>query len=305
MNDLLRTVTAWVLDVDGCLMRAPSAGGAGGVAMPGAAELVRHLRQAGHRLVVCTNASQQPPARYAAHLRAQGIDVDDDEFLTAGGAAAEFVAWRHPGARVLVVGAEGIADPLRRLGVTLADPTDPTPADVVVVGAADSYTAPLLNAAGLAVDAGAPLYTTVDVRWFHGGAGRSVATSAMIAHAIGWVAATEPRVLGKPSPGLAAMLARRLGTGASVAVVGDSSVEVELARQLGARAVLVLSGTVSPGDLPRLPDAHRPDLVYQDVAGLYQDLAGHAHRRAIATGATAPDHADAADPAARTTPFPA
>ncbi|PWU55444.1 HAD family hydrolase [Micromonospora globispora] len=269
---MLSGVTAWVLDVDGCLMRTASPGGAGGAAMPGAAELVRDLKAAGHELIVCTNASQRPPARYAAHLRANGIDVADEEFVTAGSAAADYVAVHHPGARVLVVGADGVADPLCRHGVSLADPADADLADVVVVGVADNYPAPLLNAAGLAVDAGAPLYTTVDVPWFHGGLGKSVAVSAMIANAIGWATGVVPQVLGKPSPGLAETLSRRLGAQAVVAVVGDALVEVQLARHMGARAVLVLSGATTAADLSVLPGGQHPDLVLDDVAALHASL---------------------------------
>ncbi|BCT78006.1 hypothetical protein SCMU_38480 [Sinomonas cyclohexanicum] len=57
----IEQIRAWVIDVDGCLMRTTKAGGAGGEAMPGAAELVTFLHGRGDRVLVCTNASQQPP----------------------------------------------------------------------------------------------------------------------------------------------------------------------------------------------------------------------------------------------------
>lgn len=164
MSDAIENSHGWVLDVDGCLMRTKRAGGAGGEAMPGAAELVAALYAAGHTVVVCTNASEKTPAEYAAHLRSQGIGIRDEDFVTAGSAAAEYIAHRHPGARVLALGAEGLAAPLRSLGVNLADPAQPELADVVVVGAANGYSTEQINAASLAVDAGAQLYTTQDHR---------------------------------------------------------------------------------------------------------------------------------------------
>ncbi|MEU8250283.1 HAD hydrolase-like protein [Nonomuraea sp. NPDC048916] len=276
MTGPLHAIDAWVLDVDGCLMRTAHAGGAGGTPMPDAVPFVSALKAAGHEVVVCTNASEQPPGTYAEHLRAQGFDIDDDHLVTAGSAAADFIAREHPGARVLVLGGEGLRDPLRRLGVTPADPGDRDLADVVVVGAARSYGTGELNAAGLAVDAGAAFYTTVDVRWFHGGLGKSICVSAAIANAIGWVAGAEPRVLGKPSPALAATLALRLGRPPGrVAVVGDALVEVRLARHMGAHALLVLSGATTPERLDGVSQEERPDAAYADVAELYRLLTPH------------------------------
>jgi len=263
----------WVLDVDGCLMRTKRAGGAGGEAMPHAADLVAALYDAGHAVVVCTNASEKTPADYAAHLRAQGIGVREEDFVTAGSAAAEYIAHHYPGARVLAAGAEGLSGPLRQLGVELAGPGQPGLADVVVVGAADGYSTELINAASLAVDAGAPLFTTVDVPWFHGGVGKSVCVSAAVANAVGWAAGATPQVLGKPSAALAETLLRRLDVpAAEVTVVGDATVEIRLARHMGGNSALVLSGATTPAQLDTLAGEARPDLAVADVAELYQLL---------------------------------
>ncbi|BCW78387.1 HAD hydrolase-like protein [Arthrobacter sp. NicSoilC5] len=273
MNDPIRNSRGWVLDVDGCLMRTKRAGGAGGEAMPGAAELVAALYAAGHAVVVCTNASEKTPAEYAAHLRSRGIGIRDEDFATAGSAAAGYIAHRHPGARVLALGAEGLTAPLRSLGVSLAGPGDPDVADVVVVGAANGYSTEMINAASLAVDAGAPLYTTVDVPWFYGGLGKSVCVSAAIANAVGWAAGAVPQVLGKPSAALGETLLRRLGLpAAEVTVVGDATVEIDLARSMGANSALVLSGATSPGLIATLEGAARPDLALADVAELLEFL---------------------------------
>jgi HAD superfamily hydrolase (TIGR01450 family) len=269
---ILDPVRSWVIDVDGCLVRTDRAGGAGGVAMPGAAELLELLHGRGDRVIVCTNASEKPPWEYADHLRGLGLKVCDDEFVTAGSAAADHIAHHHAGAAVLVVGDEGVRDPLVRRGVRVVEPGGDL-ANVVVVGASRSYSSALLSAASLAVDAGAPLYTTVDVPWFHGGRGKSLAVSSAIAMAIGWAADTTPRVLGKPSRFLAETLMRRLGTTPeTTAVVGDATVEVELARHMRATSVLVLSGATSAAAVPTLNESHRPDLALDDVGELYRAL---------------------------------
>ena len=132
----LEDVTGWVLDVDGCLVRTSRAGGAGGALMPGAADFVTGLQAAGHRVLVCTNASEQPPATYAADLRDLGIPIADEDLVTAGSAGADHVAAHHPGARVLAVGGEGITTPLQDRGLVLHDDGDPASVDAVLVGAA-------------------------------------------------------------------------------------------------------------------------------------------------------------------------
>lgn len=267
----LASTRAWVIDVDGCLMRTKSAGGVGGVPIDGAPELIRDLYAAGHEVVVCTNASERTPAAYAEHLRNVGIPVRDEDFITAGSAAAEYIAHHHEGARVLVLGTEGITDPLTELGVELADPADlDRLADVVMVGAGENFSRQELNAASLAVNNGAPLYTTVEARWFHGGLGKSICVSAAIAHAVGWVAGVTPQVLGKPSAGLAETLTRRFTADAErTTVVGDATAEIKLARLMGANAALVLSGATTAADLEAMTGDEIPDGAYPDVSDIH------------------------------------
>lgn len=277
MNEqFLADTRAWVLDVDGCLMRTARAGGAGGTAMPAAGEFVTALRAAGHTVIICTNASQKPPSHYAQHLRSNGIDIPDSDLVTAGSAAASYVAERHRGARVLVVGDRGLIEPMTHLDLELVDTSDAATADVVVVGAADNYPTATINAAALAVDAGASLYTTVDLPWFHGGLSKSVAVSAAIAHAIAWATGTTPTVLGKPSPALGETLVRLLGTDpAAITVVGDATAEIDLARAMGARSVLVLSGATDLAALAALPGDRKPDLVAADIEDLFTRMSVH------------------------------
>jgi HAD superfamily hydrolase (TIGR01450 family) len=284
--DAVRTVVAadgWMLDVDGCLARTAKAGGVGGTAMPGAVELLAWLRRHGRSFVVCTNASQRPVRDYARHLREIGLDIADDEMMTAATAAADHIAREHLNKGVLVVGDRGLDEALRERGITpvtgASGPGAGAGIGVVVVGAADTYTAAALNAACLAIaDHGAAFYVTVDAPWFHGGVGRSVASSSAMAAAITAVTGQRPVVCGKPSPTIANVLRTKLG-GASkrLVVVGDmASIEIRLAHQMGALGVLVMSGGTSLADLPGLPPEHQPHLQVDDVGALVQ------HMKAIA-----------------------
>lgn len=279
MNADLSDIRGWVFDVDGCLIRTAAAGGHGGQLFPGAREILNQLHDAGHKVIVCTNASERPPEVYAEHLREIGLPVRDDAFVTAGSAAADHVLAHHPGARVLVVGAEGVAAPMRERGLELVEPGSPL-ADVVVVGAAASYDAATLNAAALAVADGAAFYTTAGTPWFHGGRGRSLAVSASVAASVSFATGREPIVAGKPSAVLAESLLRRLDVpGSAAAVVGDALAEIQLAHHMGGTGILLLSGATSLSDLDTLPQPERPDIVVDDVAVLHRRLAPQSTRQ--------------------------
>ena len=274
--DILRRLAAapgWVLDVDGCLVRTAKAGGAGGTAIEGAAEFLGWLRATGKRAVVCTNASQRPVAHYAAHLRKIGLDVADEDMITAAVAAADHIRSAHGSGPIVALGEDGLFEALEAAGVRRAGAGD-IPA-AVIVGAADRYETRDINAASLAVaDHGAAFYVTVDTPWFHGGEGRSVASSTAIARAIQGVTGVAPITCGKPSAALADVLRGRLGgPGAHLAIVGDmASIEMRMARAMGALGVLVLSGGTPESDVQGLPDSDRPHLVVKHVGALVAAL---------------------------------
>jgi ribonucleotide monophosphatase NagD (HAD superfamily) len=81
----------------------------------------------------------------------------------------------------------------------------------------------------------------------------------------------QPEVTGKPSAALAERLLDGFTDGEDLVVVGDHTAEVELARAMGARSVLLLSGATTRQDAAALPAATAPDLVFPDI-GTVHDL---------------------------------
>jgi HAD superfamily hydrolase (TIGR01450 family) len=263
----------WVLDVDGCLVRTAKAGGAGGVPIEGAVDLLNWLHANGKQVIVCTNASQRPVTYYAAHLRKIGLSVADENMITAATAAADHVHAMHGEGPVVALGDEGMFEALADAGVRIVAPGE-TPV-AVVIGAADTYTSRDINAACLAIaDHGAAFYLTVDTPWFHGGVGRSVSSSTAIARAVEGITGVAPIVCGKPSAALAGVLRARLGSpGQDIVIMGDmASIEVRMAREMGALGVLVLSGGTALEDLPGLPETDQPHLVEENAGALLQAL---------------------------------
>lgn len=273
-GEAIARAPAWMLDVDGCLVRTVQAGGFGGGPMVGAPQFLRWLRENGRRFLVCTNASQRPVGHYAAHLRGIGIDVADHELITAATAAATHIGRAHRGVPTLAIGDRGLKEALYEQQVELCEPESRS-AGVVVVGAADTYATAELNAACLAVaDNDAALYVTADTSWFHGGIGRAICASTAIARAITSITGKQAQLCGKPSWPVADCIRDRLqAEGSNIVIVGNSAfAEMTLAHMMGAFGILVLSGATKRADLAGLPPDQRPHLCADDVGQLLGKL---------------------------------
>ena len=76
---------AILLDLDGVLYRWPEP-------IPGAAEAVAALREAGKRIAFVTNNSSRTPAQVVERLASVGVDAKPEEVVTSALATAT-----HPG----------------------------------------------------------------------------------------------------------------------------------------------------------------------------------------------------------------
>jgi HAD superfamily hydrolase (TIGR01450 family) len=203
-------------------------------------------------------------------LRAHGLDVVDSEVLTPASVAAEYLAHDHPDAAVLAFGTEGLLEPLHLAGVRVLGIDQAHQAGVVLIGADPAFTYDKLTAACRAVWAGAPMLVTSMAPYFASAGGRLPSTSGAIAAGIRHVTGAEAIVVGKPSPLVIEVAARRLDARPSqLVVVGDDvRLEIRMAREAGAFGVLVLTGSSRETDLGSLPSEVQPDLVLPAVGDL-------------------------------------
>jgi 4-nitrophenyl phosphatase len=254
-----RPVRGVVLDLDGCLVKGPDA-------IPGAAEAVSRIRAGSVAVRYFTNDSSKTPADMARRLTGHGIDARPGEILTSGIVAARYAAREHPGGRVLAIGGPALRETLEEAGLK---PVDDATAEVVVVGRDVDFSYDKLEVACRAIWAGAVFIATNRDRRVPVADGFVPGTGALVS-AIAWATNRRPKVMGKPSvlAGRAAIESLGLDP-AEVAVVGDSlDQDIRMGRAVGARAVLVLSGASSRGDVARAPERYRPDAVLQDVCAL-------------------------------------
>jgi 4-nitrophenyl phosphatase len=237
----------WLLDLDGVVWL-------GDTAIPGAAGAVSRLRADGNRVVFLTNNSAHGVTDYVTRLNKMGITVNRTDILTSAEAATSLL---EPGSTALVFAGAGVEESLARRGVRAVRSGR---CDAVVVGFHRDFDFTGLSAAVSAVLGGARLIATNDDATYPTPHGPLPGAGALLA-AVAYASGATPTVAGKPNDPIVALLRRRFG--AIDVVVGDRpSTDGKLARRLGARFALVLSGVTDPnhGRLDPAPDTEGADL---------------------------------------------
>jgi HAD superfamily hydrolase (TIGR01450 family) len=264
---LLEGVDAVVFDVDGTLLHAADPAGVQGARpIEGAVETVARVRATGRRVLFFTNGTGRPPPVYAADLRTVGFELADEEFMNPAVVGARWIAGRHPGKSVLVLGGPGVLAPLHELGIKTVE----SRADVVLVGWDDTLSYGQLRAACESVWAGAPLLATSTASVFSVNGGPAPGWSGAVVAGIRQTTGAKAITLGKPSPEALREMCRALGTTPRrTLVVGDDlTLDIAMARSAGARAALVLSGISDAVDVDRLRANRRPHTVAATIAEL-------------------------------------
>jgi ribonucleotide monophosphatase NagD (HAD superfamily) len=95
-----------------------------------------------------------------------------------------------------------------------------------------------------------------------------------IAAALEATTGVTPLSIGKPGPHLLELAAEAVGRSASEAImIGDGiGTDLEAARAVGARCILMLTGVSTPDQLEALPADGRPDAIAADASELAEAL---------------------------------
>lgn len=250
-----------VFDLDGVVY-------VGDAAVPGAAETLRTLDDLGWRLVFATNNSTRTEDETADKIeRLTGYRPRPSFAVTSGSAAVHYLRGRHES--VLAVGAPGLTATIEAAGLETVD--DPDRADAVVVGLDRGISYETIDRAASAIRKGAEFVATNTDATFPTPDGLAPGAGAIVA-AIGSAAGAEPVSCGKPELPMRELLSS-LVVGDEVVMVGDrAETDLAIARHLGWRAVLTLTGvTELASDVPR---ALEPDDVITSISELPGLLGG-------------------------------
>jgi len=234
-----------VLDVDGTVVR-------GDEPIPGAAEGLDRLADAGlRRLFVSNNPTKRPPA-YADRLRRAGFDASPDEIVTAGTITTDYLADRHADDALFVVGEAALVEQLADAGLTVV--ANETRADAVVISIDRSFDYDRLCAVLRACSDEDVTLVGTDPDMVIPAAEGDVPGSGAIINAVAGVVGRDPDVvLGKPSAPARRIVRDRLGLPpGDCLVVGDRlDTDVALGERAGMTTALVRTGVTDDRDLAR------------------------------------------------------
>lgn len=243
--------------------------------LPGALEITHWLSEHGIPFAVFTNGTARSPEEYATTLRKLGFALPDAAMMTPASSAVDLFVQRGY-KRVLVLGGDGLAMPLRKAGIEVVAPVGRPQADAVLIGWYREFTMNNLEAACYAVWGGAQAFSSSQAMFFATAAGKTLGTSRAISAMLKDLTGCRVQVVGKPSIHALSAAARRLGVRAKdLAVVGDDpELEVPMAHRGRSLAIAVNTGLGDAESFSHLPPARWPHLTVHGVDELLRLLQG-------------------------------
>jgi len=263
----MKVYRCYFLDLDGVVYR-------GNERLPGAREFIEWIEASGREYLYLSNNSMSTPAEVAARIQALGLPAPLERVVTAGSAAALYLAQHYAGARVFVLGLPPLAQMVREAGLKVLSEDDGAQAEVVLVGLDRSLTYARLSVAVQAVLNGAA-FVAVNRDPLLPMEGKLEPGSGAIAAAIQASTGVSPYMVGKPDPGIIREALRLIhARPEETAIIGDGlTLDIPAGYQAGIATILLLSGITSRAQISDA--AIQPDAVYDDLAALLADLQSH------------------------------
>ena len=258
MNARIDHIKGFLLDMDGTLLL-------GEHILPGALHLLRGIRARHAPLLVLTNNSSEQKQTFIDRLANAGLEVANDEVLTSGDAAIEFLTARGSQGPLFILGTPALRSAFSAAGFDLAEVGEP--ADTVVLGFDKSLCYERLSHACLLLAEGADYVSTHPDNTCITPEGL-IPDAGAIAAAIAATTGRWPTVVGKPEPTMVEAALRRLGCSREeTLLVGDQlDTDITMGVRAGIYVVLTLTGET---DRRRLSASElQPDAVVENVGEL-------------------------------------
>lgn len=259
---------AFILDLDGVVYR-------GEQALPGAAEFVRWCDQTDRRVLFVSNNSFALPVDVTAKLARLGIPRPEGRVLTAGAAAVETLAGRHPGGSVYVLAVPDMAELCRRAGLRVVwrETIDAAVPDAVLVGLDRTLTYDRLRRGLRAIMAGATFLAVNRDPALPMEDGLDPGTGSIVV-ALEYASGKAAEIVGKPEPGIMLRALAHLDSAAAdTLVVGDGlELDIVAGHRAGLTTALVLSGLSSATQAAVAEGDRKPDIIAEDLVALLEML---------------------------------
>jgi HAD superfamily hydrolase (TIGR01450 family) len=266
LSPLLSRYDQVILDLDGCVWVGPEA-------LPGAADAIATLRDAGKRVAFVTNDPRHAGEDVVRRLWGIGVQASLADVVTVGAATQHLLAETRRGGTAFVIGTAAFCKHVADAGVRIVNNTDlASRAELVIVAGTDQVDYDDLRSAVLALRRGADFLATSRDATYPMPDGLWPGTGAILA-AVETGSGREAAIVGKPEPQLFFTAIDRLGDGRTL-VVGDR-LDADIAAAAKARldSALVLTGGTSREEADAAKEP-KPLAVADSLAALVNGSAG-------------------------------
>lgn len=260
ITDHLPNIRGLILDMDGVLWRDSEPIGN----LPA---IFNQIHECGLRFILATNNATKTLAQYQEKLGNFGVEVEIQQIINSAQAVGIYLQEKFPdGASVYVLGQPSLRATLRSYGMQIVDEFEEK-ADVVVASLDFNLTYDKLSHASLLIQSGSyfigtnPDVTLPTPEGFVPGSGTVIG-------ALGLASGKNPKILGKPEPGLYEMALQRLQLAPEETLAVGDRLETDIAgaQNAGIHSALVLSGAST---LEQARVYHpQPDIITQDLTEL-------------------------------------
>ena len=229
--------------------------------LPEAIDFILRLRKSGRRVIFYTNNPNRSHREMVEYLGGMGFEPCEDEMISAGDVAIDYLNKNHPESRVFLVGVPEMERQFIDAGIHVVPATSPM-ADVVVSGFDKTLTFDKAAAACRMIERGATFICTHP--------DRSVPIEDCLLPDAGAIAAmiaaatdTAPVFMGKPMPQGMALIEQQTGLRADqMCMIGDRLyTDIAFGNRAGATSVLVLTGGTSAEEGSAAMGDERPDVI--------------------------------------------
>lgn len=267
-RELLYSFQAYFFDLDGCVYF-------GDVLAPGAAEVIKDLRQSSKRVMFVTNNSRSSANSVAEKLRRMGLETPDADIVTATDCVGTYLLERYGRLSIQAAGSDELFAALTTAGHLVVPESEEAAVDAVVIGLDTNFDYRKLEMLSSAVGAGARLIAANADLSHPGPHGGKVPETGALVAAVEAVTGLRVEYVGKPEPHLFAYGLARCGARPQACVmIGDNyHTDIIGGRAAGMRTMW-LCGRGAAERSQASDDYSAADWIVQDLAELWRIMEG-------------------------------
>ena len=239
----------------------------GAAAIAGAPEAVKKLQANGTPIGYVTNNSSRRSETIVEQLAGFGVSAEPDDVIGSGQTAVELLATMiEPGAKVLVVGGEGLRHRVTSAGFELATSSDDKPA-AVIQGFAPDVSWKHLSEAAFSIQGGAKWVATNSDWTLPQEKGLAPGNGTLVS-AVHTAVGQLPVVAGKPEPAIFNTAVRHFNAQKPLFVGDRIDTDIVGANRAGIASVLVLTGVSTRKDVLGCKPHERPSFILDNLGQL-------------------------------------